>query len=227
VFLIASTGRSGTVALTEGLNACSDTAVGHEPDPLLREAYLKHRRRPYWTSAYWRRMAFYANQQRQGVRYGESFRTPNLVTDVLRRTPEAPLLVLVRDPEGYVRSAHSRQVLSKDDEWDRYRLLPRRVDPTTPLAVRIGLHWETVNGYLVRAVERSPHAAICRFQPLDPIVEELAEFLHVGITDREGLRGYLTTKPNRSTTFDEPEGFDQVADRFDPMWRRLQDLARW
>ena len=74
MFLIASTGRSGTVALTEGLNACSDTTVGHEPDPLLREAWLKHRRRPYWTRAYRRRMAFYADQHASGSRYGESFR---------------------------------------------------------------------------------------------------------------------------------------------------------
>jgi hypothetical protein len=225
MFLIASTGRSGTVAVTEGLNAHSDHEVGHEPEPLLREAWLKHHRRPYWTKAYRTRMAFYRDKVGSGARYGESFRTPNLVTDVLHRAPGSPLLVMVRDPEGYVLSAHARQVLSKDDQWDRYRLLPRRIDPSTPLAVKIALHWQTVNGYLLRAVDRHRPSRVVLFQPLDPVIDSWADFLGAGITDREGLRSYLTSHPNRSTSHDEPEGFDQVAARCRPMWDEIQERA--
>lgn len=225
MFFIASSGRSGSVAVTEGLNSWSDHEVRHEPDPLLREAWLKHHRRPWFTRAYLARLRLYRQKARTGVAYGESVRTPNLLGAFLRAAPGSPLLVLARDPESYVRSAHSRQVLSKDDQWDRYRLLPRDDDPDDPLAVRIARHWLTVYGYLLEVVERHDPSRVALFQDIDPVIERWAGFLGVRITDRTALSGYLSSRPNRSTSFDEPEGFELVEPLCREMWERLSRLA--
>ncbi len=225
VFLIASSGRSGTAALTYGLTMHSDTEVAHEPDPLLHEAWLKHRRRPYWTKTYRARMADYKAKARSGQRYGESFRTSNLVPDVMRQVGTCPLLVLARDPEGYVKSAHSRQVLSKNDQWDQWRLVPRRQDPDLPLALRIADHWITVNRYLLNAVDRYSPSRVVLHQPLDPVIDDWADFLGITITKRAELSEYLSEKPNKSLTFDLPEGFELVAERCHPMWEELQSRA--
>ncbi len=225
MFFIASSGRSGSVALTEGLNSWSDHEVRHEPDPLLREAWLKHHRRPWFTRAYRDRLRFYRRQHREGAHYGESIRTPNLVSAFLRAAPRSPLLVLARDPESYVRSAHSRQVLSKDDQWDRYRLMPRDDDRHDPLAVRIARHWLTVYGYLLEVVERHEPSRVVLFQPIDPVIESWAEFLGAEITDGAALSEYLSSGPNRSLSFEEPEGFEQVEPMCRETWERIRRMA--
>lgn len=225
MFFIASSGRSGSVAVTEGLNSWSDHEVRHEPDPLLREAWLRHHRRPWFTRAYRDRLRLYRSQHRSGALYGESIRTPNLLGAFLRAAPGTPLLVLARDPESYVRSAHSRQVLSKDDQWDRYRLLPRDDDRGDPLAVRIARHWLTVYGYLLDVAERHEPSQVVLFQPIDPVIESWAEFLGVQVTDRESLSAYLSSRPNRSLSSEEPEGFARVEPLCRDMWDRIRRMA--
>jgi hypothetical protein len=222
VFFIASTGRTGTLGLTRGLDAFSDHEVAHEPEPLLREAWLKHRGCPFDGPVLRDRLAAYARRHAAGERYGESMRTPNLLPELLAAAPGAPLLVIVRAPEDYVLSAFERGVLRKDDEWDRYRLLPEDDDPEEPVAIRLARHWCTVNRYLLRAVEGYERAAVALHQPLETVVETWAGFLGVTITDAAGLAGYLATQPNQALTREEPEGLEQVA----PLCREVREEAR-
>lgn len=226
MFFIASTGRTGTLALTRGLDTFSDHEVAHEPEPLLREGWLKHRGRPFDSAVLEDRLAAYARRHAAGERYGESVRTPNLLPELLAAAPGAPLLVIVREPVAYVRSAFERRVLRKGDEWDHYRLMPEDDDPEEPIARRLARHWGTVNRYLVRAVEGYESGAVALHQPLDTVVESWAGFLGVSLTDRAGLAGYLATRPNRGLTREEPEGLEQVAPLCRAVWEEARALAR-
>ena len=226
MFLIASTGRTGTLALTRGLDAFSDHEVAHEPDPLLREAWLKHRGLPYDGERLRERAAVYARRHAGDELYGESVRTPNLLPELLTAVPGAPLLVIVRDPVGYVRSAHRRRVLRKGDEWDRYRLMPEGDDPERATSVRLAHHWCTVNRYLFAAVEGHAPSAVVLHQPLGAVVESLARFLGVTVTDRNALSGFLATRPNASTVQEEPKGFEQVEPLCRDLWAEARELAR-
>lgn len=222
MFFIASSGRAGTLALTHGLDAYSDHEVAHEPDPLLRESWSKHRRLPCDDDRLCERIAFYARCHAAGERYGESVRTPNLLPGFLEAAPGAPLLVIVREPVEWVRSAHRRKVLRKGDEWDRYRLMPDHDRAEHPIAYRLAGHWCTVNRYLLRAAEGHRPSAVVLHQPMAPVVEEWAAFLGVELTDRAALGAYLDTRPNRSECGDEPEGIEQI----ERLCRRLWDEAR-
>lgn len=225
MFLISSTGRCGTLALTRCLSDSSDHEVAHEPEPLLREAWLKHHAMPYMTQSFLDRMAFYGRAASSGISYGESFRTPNLLADVLAVAPTIPLLIIVRDPEGYVRSAHSRGVLGKGDLWDEYRLMPAEYDLAAPLALRIALHWQTVNRYLLDVAAQHDLTRVVLHQPLDPVIDDLCEFVGVQITDRENLRAGLASRPNQATTHDDPEGFQDVKALCRPLWEEVLDRA--
>jgi hypothetical protein len=225
MFLIASTGRCGTLALTCALNRSSDHEVAHEPEPLLREAWLKHRAMPYATTTFINRMAFYERVASGASCYGESLRTPNLLGDILSVAPATPLLVIVRDPKGYVRSAHSKHVLRKGDVWDKYRLMPADYDSSAPLALRIALHWQTVNRYLLDIAAQHDLARVVLHQPLDAVIDDWTAFLGVRITNRLELCSSLESLPNMSTTHAEPQGFDAVAALCEPTWDQIRERA--
>jgi hypothetical protein len=149
VFVIASSGRCGTLALCAGLDRYSDHRVEHEPEPrLLYEAYLKHVGREYRTPAFEQRLRFFA--ERAGERYGQSVRAPSLLPEIAEAAPHARFLILVRPPREYVASAHAKRVLERGDEWDRTRIMPDGDDPEAPLVERLALHWAEVNRYLDR-----------------------------------------------------------------------------
>jgi hypothetical protein len=226
VFLVATSGRSGTLALTHGLDAFSDHRVAHEPDPLLAEGWSKHRGLPYRTERLQERIDRYARRQVAGERYGESIRTPNLLPELLAAAPGAPLLVIVREPRGWVRSAHQRRVLRKGDEWDRFRLLPDDDREERPLARRLAGHWCTVNRYLLAFAERYRPAAVVLHQPMAPVLAEWARFLGVTLTRREELAAFLATRPNRSGGGEEPEGMEQVEPLCRELWQQARELAR-
>ena len=226
MFFLASTGRCGTVAICQGLDSFSDHQVEHEPEPLLREAWLKHRVWPYWSSRYRRRLREYADRHQRGEQYGESVRTPNLLRSFVRVAPGARVLIVVRNPIDYVRSAFNRDVLQKDDEWDRYRLVPRRSDRDLPVAMRIGHHWQTVNSYLLDLHRSDVPTRVVLHQPLEQVIENWCEWLGVTLVDSAGLFEFLARKPNRAESIREPEGLAEVQQACEPLWSDLQTEAR-
>lgn len=209
MFVIASSGRCGTLAVCEGLNRFSDHEVRHEPAPrLLEEADLKHRGGDYRTRRLGRRLRLFA--RRADSRYGESFRGATLLPDIEAAAPTARFLVLVRPPLDYVASAHARRVLERGDEWDRTRILPPGLAADTPLAERLAWHWNEVNRYLLEFAEAAPGAArVGLVGRLEDQIGGWARFLGVEIRDAGGLASFLATKPNRSTPAGRPEGWDE------------------
>src|SRR5690349_20386510 len=123
MFIIATSGRCGTKAICDGLAQFSDHEVRHEPTPtLLEEAWLKHGGSDYRTPTFNARMVGFA--ERDGTAYGESFRAPNLLSDIREVAPNTKFLVIVRRPDEYIRSAHIKGVLRRGDGWDQFRLMP-------------------------------------------------------------------------------------------------------
>lgn len=230
MFLIASSGRSGTNAICDGLNAFSDHEVAHEPDPLLLEAFLKHTGQDYQTAALARRMEFLRG--RGGQAYGESFRAPNLLGEVAAAAPGAKFLILLRDPADYVISAHDRQVFRRGDVWDQTRLVPLSIPEeefaALPLAEKIAWHWIAVNQYLLDfAGERRPDVKVAILADLQSQLPRMAEFLGVTITQPGKLQSFLSKKPNASGSKEPPPGYDR--DRIHalcrPLWEQARDLA--
>jgi hypothetical protein len=210
VFVIASSGRCGTLALCRGLDEFSDHTVEHEPEPrLLREAFLKHAGAEYRTETYRDRLAFF--HERDGTRYGQSFRAPNLLDDVAETAPEARFLVLVRHPLEYVVSAHFMKVLSRGDEWDELRIMPPGVE-TLSLAERLVAHWAEVNRYLLGfADRRADRARVALVEGLEDKVGAIADHLGVRIEHPDELGALLVARPNASETKTPPEGMERLA----------------
>lgn len=227
VFIVASSGRCGTLALCEALDRFSDHRVEHEPPPrLLEEAREKHLGRPYETRTLSRRLDFFARRSRS--RYGQSFRAVTLLPEVGDAAPEARFLVLVREPAGYLLSAHAKHVLRKGDEWDRFRIMPRTMPADATIADRLALHWVAVNTYLLEFAESTgDRARVALVGRLEDDVEEWAEFLGVKILDREQLAGLLATRPNAAATGDQPDGYDggAVSGITSELWDRARKLA--
>lgn len=226
MFFVASAGRTGTMALTQGLDTFSDHRVAHEPDPLLEEAWSKHRGLPYFTAPLQERTELYARRQAVGERYGESIRTPNLLPELLAAVPRTPLLVIVREPVEWVRSAHRCRVLQKGDEWDRFRLMPEDNREEHPLARRLAGHWRTVNSYLLSFAERYRSATVALHQPMAPVVAAWARALGVTLTRPAELEAFLATRPNRSGPGGDPDGMEQVELLCRELWQEARALAR-
>jgi hypothetical protein len=210
MFVIASTGRCGTLALCRGLDEFSDHTVEHEPEPrLLREAYLKHSGEEYRSETYRERLAFF--RERDGTRYGQSFRAPTLLDDIAGAAPQARFLVLVRHPLEYVVSADFMRVLRRGDEWDELRIMPPGADGL-PHAERLLAHWLEVNGYLLDFVQRNPaRARVAVVERLEEKIAALADHLDVRIERPAELRNLLTTRPNASEVKEPPEGMERIA----------------
>jgi len=226
VFVVASSGRCGTLALCQGLDAYGDHLVEHEPEPrLLREAYLKHTGAEYRTETYRERLAFFA--ERDGTAYGQSFRAPTLLDDVGAAAPGARFLVLVRDPLEYVVSAHFMKVLARGDEWDELRIMPPGSDDLTH-AERLAAHWTEVNRYLLDFAEREPgRTRVAIVAALEEQIEPIAEHLGVRIERPDELRALLAARPNSSTTKAAPQGMENVerGGAWEPVWEEAHSLA--
>jgi hypothetical protein len=209
MFLIASTGRCGTMAISAALDRFTDHHVEHEPEPrLLIESDLKHRGLDHRTDTYYERMTFFA--EREGNPYGETWRAQNLLDDVAEAAPRTRFLVLVRDPVEYVVSAHSKGVLTKGTHWDRLRLMPADDAPDLPLALRIASHWQVVNEYLLDFASTTRAAVeVAIFGPLDERIDGWMEHLGVTVHDRPGTSALLAERPNRSVDGTVPDGFDE------------------
>jgi len=206
VFVIASSGRCGTLALCQGLDAFSDHRVEHEPDQPLRDSWLAHQGLPLegemdrWSARL---------RRRAGERYGLSWRAPNLLPAVRRAAPDAPVLVIMRPVAEYVLSAHAKRVLSKNSPWDRFRLMP--ADPAVaaaPLAERIAWHWRTVNDYLLDfAAGDAATTVVLLDRPLEQAVDGWVAVLGASV-DRERMVAMLRTRPNAAPTRAAPPGYD-------------------
>lgn len=231
MFIIASSGRSGTYAICKGLNDHSDHSVMHEPEPqLLEEAFHKHQGLPYQTDALRQRMQFFA--ERDEVKYGESFRAPNLLPEILQAAGKTRFLILVRNPLDYVVSAHAKFVFRKeDDPWDRFRIIPDFPEDTFnhfPLAEKIAWHWVAVNRYLLEFAESGfPSAKVAIVADLGAQIHGFADYLGVLIHNREGLNAFLTSHPNASDHHEYPDGYnpDRILSICDNEWKRAQNLA--
>jgi hypothetical protein len=230
MFLIASTGRAGTMGLCEGLNRFSDHQVEHEPPPeLLEEGYRKHNGRRYRSLTFRRRMRFFA--ARDGTPYGQSFRSAPLVHDVAQVAPTARFLVLLRDPDDYLRSAHSRGVLSKGGRWDATRIMPPGTEGRA-LVDQLGLHWLEVNRYLIDFHRSTDRSVLHVMRDLRPEVAGIAASLGVTITDPAGLDDFLSGTPNAGGVGPERSPLDlstmspDVRGRLDDMWGAAVELAR-
>jgi hypothetical protein len=208
VFIIGSSGRCGTVALTRAMSGGrSDHMVAHEPQPrLLREAWLKHVGQPWQTPDYVARMAWLA--ERQGTPYGETWRAPNLLSDVALHAPGCRFVVLVRPPDQYIRSAHFMRVMERGDEWDRMRLMPPFVDERWRLAHRLAYHWQTVNSYLLDFAMERRAPVIVVDRDLDLLVDRIAEAAGITLLNRAAVSEVLSQHHNRSTTSVVPPGAD-------------------
>jgi hypothetical protein len=217
------------MALSKGFNQFSDHTVSHEEQPvLLREAYGKHMGEWYFTRDYLKKML--RLRLKNGTRYGDAVRAPNLLADFRRAAPKARILVIVRDPMAYVLSAHYMRVLSKpDDVWDQMRIMPHdeALIARSTLAERITLHWAEVNRYLLHFAEQHPDVKVALYGPLRERVLGWAGFLGVGIRDEAGLMAFFAEKPNASKTKAHPEGYDhaKLEPLFGATWERAQRLA--
>ena len=223
MFVIATSGRCGTLAICEGLDRFSDHSVEHEPDPPLREAWLAHTGEDPWTEelrAWTRRLA--AAPDRSGL----SWRAPNLLPIVRRARPDARVLVIVREPADYVLSAHAKRVLSKTGAYERFRLMPDDA-ADAPLAERIALHWCTVNTYLVDFAEQDPRSRVATLGDLGETLPDWCEFLGVTLTDPAALDTFLSARPNAATSREPPPGFDaaRIAAVCGGVWERARRLS--
>jgi hypothetical protein len=228
MFLILSTGRCGTVAVCRALDTCSDHDVAHEPEPLLlEEGWRKHNGLPYRTETLEARLSFFHDHQHE--RYGEAFRSSPLAADIAEAAPLARMLILVRDPAEYVRSAHYMQVLAKPDSpWDRFRVMPHDDDPTRSHAERIAGHWAVVNDYLLAFAEKTSSPVLVGIHgPLDDRIDQWAHFAGVSITDTAALGQVLAARPNSSKRSELPAGYDADSIRalVAPTWQRALQLA--
>jgi hypothetical protein len=229
VFIIASTGRCGTQAICDALGQYSDHEVRHEPEPLLlAEAQRAHAGRWRYSPTYLSRM--WGFRRSDGHRYAESVRCPTLVGDIARVAPGSKVVVLFREPSGYVASAWSRGVMRKGDQWDRWRILPPDA-PGHSVADLIGLHYAEVNQILTDTVARlGSRAMVVEVGELDVVVDHVASFAGVGITDRPAMSALLAQRPNAGPSGpwggDRPEPLSAaVAARADDAYRRLVELA--
>lgn len=228
MFLIASSGRCGTVALAHAFNAHSDHQVDHEEPPrLLEEAWLKHRGQDYRTDDFSTKLARFS--QLSGERFGEAFRGCTLLPDIAAAVPTARFLVLIRDPVGYIPSAHFMKVLNKGGSiWDIHRVMPGDDDPAKPLALRLAGHWDEVNRHLLDFAETTPNPVrVALHGPLNERIDGWADFLGVQITDRIAVTTLLAGKPNRSETHELPDGWNEpeIRARTATQWARACRLA--
>lgn len=229
MFVIASTGRCGTQAICDAFEQFSDHKVRHEPEPLLlAEAHAAHTGRWRYSPTYVRRMTGF--RRRNNTAYGESVRCPTLVGDITRFAPDARLVVLVRNPKGYLSSAWGRGVLRKGDQYDQWRILPAEAAGRSTIDA-IGLHYCEVNRILADTAERlAGRAIVVEVGDLDVVVDRIAGFVGAHITDRAGMTAFLSRRPNAGPSgpwadTPAPELSADVAEQADEVFHRLVTMA--
>jgi hypothetical protein len=234
LFLISTSGRCATAALCNALDNYSDHCVRHEPAPLLlEEAYLKHVGKPYCSRQFRRRLRGIANA-RGGLRallsghqsYGQSWRAPNLLPDIAAVAPHVRVLVIIRKPADYVLSSYRKGAFRGEvSAYDKYRLLPPGAE-TLPVALRIAAHWNQINGYMLDFAAAHPHAGVMKYKPMAPVLDSIADFLGISMTDRAGALAYLETRPNASPVDVVPDGFDKkaIAEMTASTWDRVRSI---
>ncbi len=237
LFLIATSGRCATAALCGTLDRFSDHRVRHEPSPrLLLEAWLKHNGEEYRTRQYDKRLRSLASTRGSVVssllgrqRYGESWRAPNLLTDVASLAPQVRVLIVVRDPVEYVLSSYRKGAFRGErSEYDRYRLLPPGAE-SLPVALQIAAHWDLYNRILLDFAGQHSHTAVIKFQPMELALDSIADFLYLSIEDREGALAHLATRPNASPVDAVPPGFDKesILDIAGKTWSRVLSIREF
>jgi hypothetical protein len=233
VLLVASTGRCATLALSQALSRFTAAEVEHEPAPrLLREAWLRHLGLPFETPLLVRRLG--EIRQRAGTPYGQTLRVAPLLDAFADAIPSARFVLLFRDPDDYVRSAASRGVLRRGDEWDLYRVLPLDVDLADfSRAERIALHWDAVNRHLLDFAQRRPERVLpIVVGDLDADIQRIAAFAGWALRDRDGLSAFLSSRPNSGGVADYALGEAEAASVRDPVraraaatWSAIQEVA--
>jgi hypothetical protein len=229
-FLIASSGRCGTLAICNGLSNFSDYSVMHEPEPrLLEEAYLKHQNLDYRTDTFNNKIKYL--QDRQSGNYGESFRAPNLLEEINFYVPSIKFLVIIRDPLEYILSSHYKRVFQKDDTWDRMRLIPldKSLDfISLSLSEKLCWHWATINHYLLDFVEsKKGKVKLLILGDLNKQIKQIADYLEINILAPKPLDEFLSLKPNSSNNKEFPSGYDQsiLQKIYANEWERAKSLA--
>lgn len=230
MFIIASSGRSGTLALCNALANFSDYEVQHEPPPrLLKEAYLKHHNLDYRTPIFEERMAFF--RQKASQKYGESFRAQNLLDEILEAAPNTRFLLIFRNPLEYIVSAHSKKVFRKNDEFDQNRIVPLEIEEELDqltIAEKIAQHWICMNQYLVNfAVEYPENSKVIILDDLSKQIKPIAKYLGVSLKRPFRLRRFLGTRPNAATSYDSPPGYDEpyLLSLTENLWSEINKLA--
>jgi hypothetical protein len=226
MFIIASSGRSGTYALCTALAQFSNYEVLHEPQPLLlNEAYLKHHNLDYKTTTFNERMNYFKKKSNQ--KYGESFRAPNLLMDIKDIAPQSKFLILVRNPLEYVISANSKQVFQKNDIYDQNRLIPLNLNKFDELSIaeKIAWHWVTVNQYLLDFSQTTQgQSKIFILHDLSKQIKPIARFLNVTLKRPIKLRRFLRTRPNSATSYNTPPGYQEqlIIDITESLWTKIK-----
>jgi len=195
MFLIASTGRCGTMAVCSALDTHTDHEVEHEPEPLLlRESHRRHVGQWAWTPTAIRKFA--SLRRRRHLPYGQSLRCAPLVDPLMRITGSSRLVILCRAPDEYVQSAHSRGVMRRGDDYDRWRILAADLDCQNTEDL-IGSHYVAVNRHLLAVRERFPdRTMVCVADDLERRIDGIAAFVGASIADPLGIREHLAARPN-------------------------------
>lgn len=195
MFIVASTGRCGTMALCGALDAYSDHRMQHEQEPLLlAESYYAWAGKSRLSSDYLRRMRNW--HLTQHAKYGEAVRCAALITDIARAARQCRVLFLFRKPLQYLHSAWGRGVMRKGDIYDRYRILPPEAAVRSPVD-QILFHFAAVNSLLAEAARRlGPQGLAIEVGDLDQDIERMTTFLGVRITNRQAVSEQLATRLN-------------------------------
>lgn len=231
MLLVSSTGRCATLALCEAINRFTNAQMEHEPAPrLLRESWLCHLGLDHRTPLLAERMAFF--RERLGAAYGQTLRAAPLLPEFARELASARFVLLFRNPGDYVRSAASRGVLARGDEWDLYRVMPLDVDLSDlSRANRIALHWFAVNTHLVS------FAKTYRERTLPLVVERLEDELDLIVSfagwcvhDRQGLSRHLASRPNAGGvpgfSLEEASSIrPEIWNRATALWSEIREIA--
>ncbi|HRR14830.1 MAG TPA: hypothetical protein P5144_09895 [Thermoanaerobaculia bacterium] len=231
MLLVCSSGRCATLALCEAINRFTSAQMEHEPAPrLLRESWLCHLGLDYWTPLLSGRIAFF--RERLGERYGQTLRAAPLLPDLAHALSSARFVLLFREPDAYVRSASSRGVLARGDEWDLYRLMPLDVDLSEhSRAERIGLHWLSVNTHLVSFAKAFPERSLAIVVAhLEDDLASIVSFADWRVDDYPSLSRHLVSRPNAGGVpgfpVEDPASIrHEIRDRLTILWSEICSIA--
>jgi len=231
VLLVGSTGRCATLALCEALSRFTSGTLEHEPSPrLLREAWLRHVGLPYGTPLLEHQLS--ALRERADLHYGQTVRVAPLLGVFADALPTARFVLLFREPDAYVRSAASRGVLQRGDEWDLYRVMPLDVDLADfSRAERIALHWDALNRYQLAFARSLPDRTLpVVVGDLAADMPRIAAFAGWEIQDEAGAIQLLASRPNAGApgsfaTEDASTIRGDVRSRIMTTWTAVQALG--